>query len=198
MKYPSSLEKLIKSFEVFPGVGPNTSERLALFLATKMSKEQALGFSNAIKELLASLTFCHNCASLCEGSLCDICLDQSREQTLMIVENTKDVISFEKTGIYHGKYHVLGGLISPLLGVSPDDINLKALLKRCHDEGIKEVILSLSSTVAGEVTSLYINKMFENTGILVYRIGYGLPVGAEVEYADEITLKKALEGKRKI
>lgn len=198
MKYPNSLEKLIKSFEAFPGVGPKTAERFTLFLLTKMAKEQALNLSKAIEEAINTLGKCKNCGFISESELCEICLDDDRVKSLMIVENSKDVLSFEKTGIFNGKYHVLGGLISPLSGVSPDDINLKNLVKRCLDENINEVIVSLSSTVSGELTSLYINKMFEETAISLYRIGYGLPVGAEVEYADEITLRKALEGKKKI
>lgn len=198
MKYPSSLENLIKSFEVFPGIGPKTAERLALYLVTKMKKEAVLSLSDAIKIALESLGKCTRCGAISEHELCDVCLDAERDTTLMIVENSKDVLSFEKTGVFHGKYHVLGGLISPLSGIGPEAINLSSLVKRCEEEHITEVVLSLSSTVAGEMTALYIRKILENSPISVYQIGVGLPVGADIEYADEITLKKALEGRKKI
>ena len=198
MKYPSSLENLIKSFEVFPGIGPKTAERLALYLVTKMNKDAALSLSDAISQAINSLGKCTRCGSISEHEICDICLDDTRDTTLMIVENSKDVLSFEKTGVFHGKYHVLSGLISPLAGIGPGDINLSGLVKRCEDEHITEVVLSLSSTVAGEMTALYIHKILGSSSVMVYQIGVGLPVGADIEYADEITLKKALEGRKKI
>jgi recombination protein RecR len=198
MKYPNSLEKLMKSFEVFPGIGPKTAERLALHVATKMTKENALSFSQAIEEVIQTLKKCQICGSISDTDVCEICQDTEREAILMVVENTKDVLSFEKTGIFHGRYHVLGGLISPLSGIGPEEIHLPKLHERVVKENIKEIILALSSTVSGEMTSLYICKMFEESPISVYRIGYGLPVGADIEYADEITLRKALEGRRKI
>ncbi|MFA6626959.1 MAG: recombination mediator RecR [Bacilli bacterium] len=198
MKYPNSLEKLIKCFEVFPGIGPKTAERLALFTVTKMTKENALSLALAIEEAIRVLGKCNICGSISEMDVCDICQDNTRDATLMIVENSKDVISFEKTEIFHGRYHVLGGLISPLSGVGPSDVRLANLRERVEKEKIQEIIVALSSTVSGEMTSLYIQKMFEDQAIPVYKIGYGLPVGADIEYADEITLRKALEGKRKI
>lgn len=198
MKYPESLEQLIKSFEMYPGIGPKTAERLAFFTIDKMTKENAYTFSNSIINALENIKKCNICGALTEKDMCDVCSDSTREKTLMIVENSRDVISFEKIGIFNGKYHVLNGLISPLNGISPEDLNLDSLLDRIKKEEIKEVIISLASTINGEMTSLYIKKLLENEDVLVYRIGYGLPAGADIEYIDEITLSKALEGKRKI
>lgn len=198
MKYPKSLENLIKCFEVYPGIGPKTAERLAFYTISKVSKEKVNQFSEVLKEVVEHVKNCDVCGFITDVDVCDICLDEDRNHSLMIVESSKDVISFEKTNVYHGKYHVLNGLISPLNGVGADDINIKTLVKRIEDEKINEVIISLSSTISGEMTSLYIKKLLEDKEVLVYRIGYGLPAGADIEYADEITLTKALEGKKKI
>ena len=198
MKYPSSIENLIKHFEMFPGVGPKTAERLAFFTITKMDKAKALSFSQSITQAIESIRECKDCGSLTDQDVCDICLDDGREDKLMIVENSKDVLSFEKLGVFNGKYHVLNGTISPMNGVGPDDINLSSLTRRIEEESFSEIIVALSSTIPGEMTAQYIKKVLENLPVLVYRIGYGLPVGADIEYTDEITLTKALEGMKKI
>ena len=198
MKYPSSLEKLIKCFEMYPGIGPKTAERLAFFTISKVSLDNAKKFSEAIVEAMTNIKACRICSSLTELDVCDICLDEERIPEIMIVENSKDVISFEKMGGYRGKYHVLNGVISPLNGVGPDQINLDSLFSRIEKEHIKKIVIALSSTIAGEITSAYIKNMLRETDVSVYRIGYGLPVGADIEYADEITLKKALEGIKEI
>lgn len=198
MKYPKSLENLIKCFESYPGIGPKTAERLAFHTISKMAKDKVGLFSDALKQAVEKVKDCDICGFITDEDICDVCQDDDRNKTLMIVENSKDVISFEKTGVYHGYYHVLNGLISPLNGIGPDDINLKSLLNRVKNEAINEVILALSSTISGEMTSLYIKKILENNNLIVYKIGYGLPAGADIEYADEITLTKALEGKTKI
>ena len=198
MKYPKSLENLIKCFEMYPGIGPKTAERLAFHTIAKMSKDKVNLFGKVLNEAVELVKDCDICGFITDQDICDICQDDERSHTLMIVENSKDVISFEKTGVFHGLYHVLNGLISPLNGVGPDDINLNTLLNRIEKEAIKEVILALSSTISGEMTSLYIKKILESKDVLVYKIGYGLPAGADIEYADEITLTKALEGKTKI
>lgn len=198
MKYPSSIDNLIKCFEMYPGIGPKTAERLAFFTITKMDQEKAYKFSDAIKNAIDNINGCSVCGVLTDQNVCDICLDEERTEKLMIVENSKDVISFEKLGIFRGKYHVLNGNISPLNGIGPNDLNINNLERRITNENIKIVIIALSSTISGEVTALYIKKLLEETDVEVYRIGYGLPVGADIEYTDEITLTKALEGMKKI
>lgn len=198
MKYPDSLEQLIQCFTMYPGIGPKSAERLAFFTISKMSEENVARFSQALLEAMDKIKECECCGSITDHDICDICSDPDRKNTLMVVENSKDVLSFEKTGVYHGKYHVLKGNISPLNGIGPDEINLASLERRVEEEQIKEIIVSLSSTIPGEMTALYIGKMFENKDVSVYRIGYGLPAGADIEYADEITLTKALEGKKRI
>lgn len=198
MKYPSSIDNLIKCFEMYPGIGPKTAERLAFFTITKMDQEKAYKFSDAIKNAIDNINGCSVCGVLTDQNVCEICLDEERTEKLMIVENSKDVISFEKLGIFRGKYHVLNGNISPLNGIGPNDLNINNLERRITNENIKIVIIALSSTISGEVTALYIKKLLEETDVEVYRIGYGLPVGADIEYTDEITLTKALEGMKKI
>lgn len=198
MKYPKSLETLIKCFEIYPGIGPKTAERLAFYTITKVDKNKILQFSEALKEATEKVKNCDICGFITDADLCEICQDEDRNDTIMVVESSKDVISFEKTNVYKGKYHVLNGLISPLNGIGPDDINIQTLINHIDSEKIKEVIISLSSTISGEMTSMYIKKLLEQKDVMVYRIGYGLPAGADIEYADEITLTKALEGKKKI
>ncbi|HEY8445324.1 MAG TPA: recombination mediator RecR [Bacilli bacterium] len=198
MKFPNSLEKLIKHFELYPGIGPKTAERLALFTITKLSKDNVKAFSDALMDAIENISHCKLCGAITDKEICDICSDHDRAAKLMIVENSKDIFSFEKTNAYQGKYHVLNGTISPLNGIGPDDLNLHTIINRIKDEQIKEIIIALPSTISGEMTCTYIQKMLENQGVLIYRIGYGLPVGADIEYADEITLIKALEGIKKI
>lgn len=198
MKYPASLEKLIKCFSLYPGIGPKTAERLAFYTVSKMDKSTAMDFSKAIEDALLLVGRCKICGHICEGEVCSICKDNSRTKQIMVVEDAKDVIAFESLGVYKGKYHCLNGLISPMKGIGPEDIGIDKLLKRVEDEKIEEVILSLSSTVSGETTALYIKKLLANLNVKVYKIGYGIPVGANIEYIDEITLLKALEGKHEM
>jgi|SRR5690554_179914 len=194
MKFPDSLEKLIESFTMYPGIGPKTAERLALHTVTKASKEKVFALSDNLRKVVSEIKKCQVCGSITDLDVCLICSDEDRENKIMVVDNSKDVIAFEKTNIYKGKYHVLNGLISPLGGVGPEDINLSSLFKRVKEENITEVIAALPSDIAGEMTTLYIKKILEKEDCTIYRIGYGLPVGADIEYADEITLRKALEG----
>lgn len=196
MKYPKALEDLIESFQMYPGIGPKTAERLAFFTFDKVKDEFITKFSNNLLNIKKSLKHCTNCASLTDSDLCTVCKDDSRERILLIVESTKEVISFEKTNQFQGKYHVLNNLISPLNGTSPDDVNLRGLLNRIKEEQIDEVIIATSATIEGEMTSLYIKKLLEEIDIKVTRIGYGLPAGGDIEYADEITLIKALDGRK--
>ena len=133
-----------------------------------------------------------------ENDICDICIDEDRENKLMVVEGVKDVMSFEKTNFYKGKYHILNGVISPLNGISGDDLKLDKLFDRIQNEKIEEVILATSSSMDGEMTAMYIKKLLEKSNVKIYRIGYGLPVGADIEYADDITLMRAIEGKKEM
>ena len=196
MKYPASLEKLIKSFSKYPGIGPKTAERLAFYTISKMDKEDCYEVADAIKEATLNIKKCSICGLITDQDICPICADQDRTAELMVVEESKDVLSFESIGSYKGKYHVLGGVISPMNGIGPDDLNIDKLIKRIDDENIKDVIIALNANIPSETTALYIKNRLEGKNVNVYRIGYGLPVGANIEYIDEVTLSKALEGKK--
>lgn len=198
VKYPDKLQKLIESFKKYPGIGPKNAERLAFYTIMNLKKEDALVFSENIVSSVNSIKKCSVCGMITENDVCDICVDNEREKKLMIVESVRDVMAFEKTNFYKGKYHVLHGVISPLNGVSAEELNLDLIKKRIKDENIEEVVLSTSSSLDGEMTAMYIKKMLEKENVNVYRIGYGLPVGADIEYADDITLMRALEGKKQM
>lgn len=198
IKYPESLQNLVESFKKYPGIGPKNAERLAFYTILNMKKEDAMTFSQNILNGVSAIRKCSICGMITENDICDICLDKDRENKLMIVENIRDVMSFEKTNFYKGKYHILHGVISPLNGVSGEDLGLEKLILRIKEENIQEIIISTSSSLDGEMTAMYIKKMLETQPVNVYRIGYGLPVGADIEYADDITLMRALEGKREM
>ena len=196
IKYPEKLQKLIDSFKKYPGIGPKNAERLALYTIMNLKKEDAIIFSENIQNSINSIKKCSVCGMITEDDVCDICSSDDRENTLMIVEGIRDVMSFEKTNYYKGKYHVLNGVISPLNGVSAEELHIDNIKQRIMKEDIKNVIVATSSNIDGEMTAMYVKKMLESIEINVYRIGYGLPVGADIEYADDITLMKALEGKK--
>ena len=198
MKYPSALTKLIENFQMYPGIGPKTAERLALFTIQKLSSDKVKAFSDSLKEALEKIKKCEVCGNIAENTLYDICSSTTRDDALMVVESAKDVLVFEKTNQYNGRYHVLGALISPLNGVSPEDINLKTLVSRVEKEKIKEIIIATSANIEGEMTALYIKNILEGKDVSITRIGYGLPVGGDIEYADEVTLIKSLEGRKKL
>ena len=198
LNYPDSLQKLIDSFKKYPGIGPKNAERLAFHTIMNLKKDEAVLFSENIINAVNSIKKCQNCGMITENDICDICIDEERENKLMIVEGVRDVLSFEKIKYYKGKYHILNGVISPLNGISGEDLKIDLIKERIKKENITEVILSTSSNLDGEMTAMYIKKMLENEGIPVYRIGYGLPVGADIEYADDITLMRALEGKKEM
>lgn len=198
MKYYKSLEELIECFQMYPGIGPKTAERLAFFTIQKLSKENVENFSDALKNALEDTKKCKVCGCYTDQDVCEICSDETRNKTLLVVGDTKDIITFEKTGQYHGYYHALNGLISPLNGVGPSDINIDKLFERIKNANIKEVIIATSANIDGEMTALYIKNILEKEGIKVTRIGYGLPAGGDIEYADEITLIKALEGRKEM
>ena len=198
VKYPEKLQKLIDSFKKYPGIGPKNAERLAFYTIMNLKREDAVLFSENIIDSVNSIKKCSNCGMITENDICDICIDTDRENKLMIVETVRDVMAFEKTSYYKGKYHILNGVVSPLNGVSAEDLKLDQIIERINKENITEVILSTSSSLDGEMTAMYIKKMLEKENVNVYRIGYGLPVGADIEYADDITLMRALEGKKEM
>ena len=198
MKYPEAFEKLIERFESFPGVGPKTAERYAYYIVNKGKRDDVEELINALSDSINTIHECEKCGMITDQEICDICEDTSRNKQLMIVEDCKSIIAYEKTGAYKGKYQVLKGLISPVNGIGPEDIGLDKIIQRIKDEFIEEIILAIPSNMEGELTSLYIKKILADKNVKVYRIGYGLPVEASVEYADEITLIKSLEGKQQI
>lgn len=198
MIYPKSIAALIEQFQKFPSVGPKSAQRMAFFLL-RMSKNDVENFAKTIIEAKANTKTCEICFNISNTSPCEICSSNSRDRsTICVVSESKDLIAIEKTNEYKGLYHVLQGLISPLDGIGAEDIRIKELLNRLTDESIKEVILALNPSVEGEATSLYLTKLIKPFGIKVSRIAFGLPVGADLEYADEITIAKAIESRHEI
>ncbi len=199
MKFPKSLEELIDCFKLLPGIGEKNAERLS-FAVLKFSDENAEKFSTAISNVKTKIVKCERCNNLTEDSkLCLVCADDTRDSsTICVVESTKDLILFEKSNAFKGKYHVLEGLISPLEGINPEDIKINQLINRIKEEDIKEVILALNMSMEGETTSLYITKLLEGTDVSVTKIAAGIPVGADMEYLDALTIQRALEGRNKV
>lgn len=194
----ASLARLVEQFERMPGIGHKSAQRLA-FYVLNLKKEEATAFSNAILDAHEKIKQCSRCCNLSEEELCPICKNTARDKTTVcVVENPRDVMAFERTHEYEGTYHVLHGVISPMNGVGPEDISIKELLNRFSDENIQEVIMATNPTVEGEATAMYISRLLKPMGITVSRLAYGVPVGADLEYADEITLTRALEGRRKL
>ena len=199
MKYPESVEKLIEALRKYPGVGKKTAERYAFHTINKFDDNEIDQIIEAYTKIKTEIFFCPICGNITDTNPCYICKDDSRDKsTMIVVEDAKDVIVMEKTNRYHGIYHVLNGAISPSNGIGPEDINIKSLLERLKDHIIKEVIIATNLNNEGETTARYISKLLENTDILVTRIAHGIPAGGNIEYADEITIFKALEGRRKI
>jgi len=197
--YPKSLVTLIDSFKLLPGVGPKTAERMALH-TLKLKDEAVKDFAEALVNVTESITDCEICHHITDDKLCNVCSDNTRDKSVIcIVEHSKDVIALEKMNAYHGLYHVLGGSISPLDGIGPDDLNLRSLIIRLqNNDDVKELILATNPTIEGETTALYLKKLLGETDLTITRIAHGLPVGGDLEYADEITLSKALEGRREL
>lgn len=196
MKYPEALKRLIESFQMYPGIGPKTAERLAFFTFFKLKDEDIVRFSQSLLNLKTDVIYCSQCGVLTDRERCEICSDSDRRNTILVVESSRDVVAFEKTNQYDGRYHVLNGLISPLKGISPNEVNIKSLVSRVSSEAPGEVIIATAATVEGEMTAMYIKKQLENSNVKITRIGYGLPAGGDIEYADEITLVKSLEGRK--
>lgn len=199
MKYPEVLNNLIECFKKLPSIGEKSAERLALF-TLEMDDEVLNLFSESLKEVKQKITHCKKCNNLADGDYCEICKqkDIRDNQTLCIVEEAKNVILFEKLGTYHGMYHVLGGLISPLDGINPEDINISSLIERIKTENIKEVIIAVKPSIEGETTTLYISKLLEGMNVRLTKIAHGVPLGVEMEYLDTLTLEMALEDRKDV
>ncbi|MCF7927069.1 MAG: recombination mediator RecR [Candidatus Izimaplasma sp.] len=199
MKYPQAIEQLIEALRKYPGVGKKTSERYALYTVNRLDNAAIDEIVEAYLKIKEDIFQCPVCGNITDIDPCPICRDKTRDQsTIIVVEEARDIIPMEKTNNYKGLYHVLNGTISPSDGVGPDDINLKQLLKRLKNNTIKEVVLATNLNNEGETTARYIKKLLEETDILITRIAHGIPAGGNIEYADEITITKALEGRRKI
>ena len=192
--YSSQINKLIQELSELPGIGAKSAQRLA-FHILNMPVEQVEGLSEAIINARKNVRYCKECFTLTDDELCPICKDASRNhKTIMVVENTRDLAAYEKTQKYDGVYHVLHGAISPMLGIGPNDIKLKELMQRLQQD-VDEVIIATNSSLEGETTAMYISKLIKPTGIKVSRIASGVPVGGDLEYIDEVTLLRALEGR---
>lgn len=193
--YPKSLLALIESFQQLPGIGAKTAERLALHTLTSMSKENVIQFSYALQEAITHIHECETCHMLTDQKICAICEDTSRDNTLMIVSDAKDVIALENMNTYHGYYHVLGGLIDFSRGITDEHLHISTLTPRISQ--MKEVILATNGTMEGELTAKYLKALLETSNLTITRLAYGLPVGTDFKYADEKTLSKAVENRIK-
>ena len=198
MKEFSSIAKLIDSFQRFPGIGYKTAEKMA-YQVLEMKDENVEYFSDALKEVKEKIHHCPICGAYTENDICDVCASDSRDKsTIMVVSYPKDVIAFEKIGAFDGVYHVLGGALSSVNGISISDLNTASLFERINEQKVKEVIIATNPDTEGETTALYLARVLENTGVKVTRLAYGLPLGGHLEYADAMTLTRALEGRNKI
>lgn len=198
VRYPAPFAKLVHELAKLPGIGNKTAERLAYHILS-LSDREAEGLSEAIRAAKETMHYCSVCGNLTDRDPCAICADSTRkEEVLCVVESPRDVSAMEKVREYTGKYHVLHGAISPIEGIGPEDINLKSLLIRLQQHPVEELILATNPNIEGEATAMYIAKLVKPAGIKVTRIANGLPVGADLEYADEVTLLKALEGRREL
>ena len=195
--YSSQISSLIEELGRLPGIGPKSAQRLA-FHIINMPKDQVQKLSSTILEARQKVAYCKCCCTLTDGEICPICASEKRDHsTIMVVENSRDLAAYEKTGKYDGVYHVLHGAISPMLGIGPNDIRLKELMVRLQED-VNEVIIATNSSLEGETTAMYISKLIKPTGITVTRIASGVPVGGDLEYIDEVTLLRALEGRTEL
>ncbi len=196
--YAGPVQELIDELGRLPGVGPKSAQRIAFHLL-KLPSIDALRLANAIVVVKERVSFCQTCFNISEGEACGICTDTRRESSIVcVVEEPRDIVAVEKTGEFRGRYHVLQGAISPIEGIGPDQLKVKELLARLEPEGITEVILCTNPNIEGEATAMYISRLLKPLGLTVTRIASGLPVGGDLEYADELTLGRALEGRREI
>ena len=198
MNYPRTIKDLIECFKKLPGIGEKTAERLALS-TLEIDSEVLDLFSETLKNVKTKIKRCNKCNNLSEEDLCEICKMTNRDvNTICVVEDVKNVMIFEKVGTYRGLYHVLDGLISPLDGINPSDINISSLIERIKKEDIKEIILALKPSIEGETTSLYISKLLEKENVKITKIAHGIPIGVDMEYIDTLTLEMALEDRKSV
>ncbi|HHW68880.1 MAG TPA: recombination protein RecR [Tenericutes bacterium] len=198
MSYPNSIKNLIECYKKLPGIGEKTAERLAL-ASINLDEEIINLFSKSLSDVKHKIKRCIKCNNLTEEDICKICDNPKRDHSVIcVVEEAKNVIVFEKVGSYNGIYHVLDGLISPLNGKTPENINITSLIKRIKDENIKEVIIAVKPSIEGETTALYILKILEGSNVTVSKIAHGIPLGAEMDYIDPLTLEMALEDRKKL
>ncbi len=196
MEYTKPLAQLIEFFQKFPGIGPKSAQRMAFHLL-KMPISDVKRFSQILVDAKENIHYCNICFNMSASNPCEICSDSNRDKSIIcVVAETKDLIAIEKTREYKGLYHVLQGTLSPLDGIGVEDIRIKELLTRITDEEVKEIILALSPSVEGEATSMYLTKLLKPFNIKISRIAFGIPIGSDLEFADEITLAKAIEGRR--
>ena len=195
--YPVAIERLIEEFAKLPGIGKKTAQRLALFVLN-LPKEEVEGFAHALVQARGTLKFCSVCGSFADSDPCAICSNPNRDKSIIcVVENPKDIMTMERVKEFNGVYHVLHGTISPMLGRGPEDIKLRELIRRINGE-VEEVIVATNPNIEGEATAMYISKILKPLGAKVTRIAHGIPVGGDLEYTDEVTLSKALEGRKEI
>jgi recombination protein RecR len=196
--YIKSVENLIKEFKKLPGIGPKSAKRIVFFLL-KLSRSDILKFSQSLVEMKEKVRFCTECYGLTEEDVCYICRDESRDRKkICVVEEASDIVIIEKTGEYRGLYHVLGGLLSPIENIGPEEIRIPKLLERIKTNNIDEIIIALNPTVEGESTAVYLKKILLPLGIKVTRLASGLPVGGDLEYADEVTIGRAISDRREL
>lgn len=196
--YALPIARLIEEFSKMPGIGKRTAERLA-YHVLRLPREEVQGFADALIAAKEQITFCPVCQSLTDCTPCEICSDARRDHAVIcVVENPKDILAMEKTREFKGVYHVLHGSISPMDGIGPEDLKIAELLARIASEEVREVIMATNPTIEGEATAMYVAKLLHPLGVTVTRIAHGIPVGGDLEYADEVTLTRALEGRREI
>ncbi|WP_337102238.1 recombination mediator RecR [Paenibacillus sp. YIM B09110] len=198
MFYPEPIAKLIDAFTRLPGIGPKTAARLA-FHVLRMKEDDVIDFAKALVSVKRNLFYCSVCCNITDTDPCKICQDKSRDQSVIcVVQDSKDLVAIERMKDYQGQYHVLQGAISPMEGIGPDEIKIAELLRRLSDEQVQELILATNPNIEGEATAMYLSRLVKPFGIKVTRIAHGLPVGGDLEYADEVTLSKAIEGRREL
>ena len=196
MQSAPSIQKLLDELERLPGIGPKSAQRIAYWLLNA-DKASALRLADAIVEVKDTVRFCSRCFNYAEGELCDICLSGKRDGSLLcVVSEPRDIPPIERTGVFQGMYHVLGGALSPMEGIGPDDLHIAELLKRLGSEDVREVVLATNPNIEGETTAAYLARLIKPLGITVTRLASGLPVGGDLEFADEVTLGRALEARQ--
>lgn len=198
MQYPAPIAKLMNSFTKLPGIGAKSAARLAFYVLT-MNEADVTEFAQSLINVKRDLTYCSVCGNITDTDPCIICQDTARDRSqVIVVEDPRDVASLERMQEYHGLYHVLHGVLSPMEGTGPEDLNITQLIKRLQDDTIKEVIIATNATAEGEATAMYLSRLLKPAGITVTRLAHGLAVGSDIEYADEMTLFRAIEGRREL